>query len=232
MRRSITVAFAALITACSQSTPPQTAAAPAPTPMPTPTPAERAAESGPCANGFVEIAVDRPACGIALQADGSLDIEGRRTPPIIVSYQEGAAGQVAVPAQQVILFPPAPRTGYRVLQACEGTTADSLCWAMRLMDPGSAALREIAAGKYGPSHWIRWSPAERRVALISRNEGAEWLHAIDTATGVATTYPGESETANWQIDRESFVWTGDDAFSVKVKACETCAPEARRFTLP
>jgi hypothetical protein len=225
-RRSITIAATALLAACSQPAPPQTTTAP------TPTPAVSAVESGPCITGFVEIAVDRPACGIALEADGSLNVSGRRTPPIIVSYQEGADGRVALPARQAVLFPPSPRNGLRVVQACEAAEADSLCWATRLMDPSRAALHEVVAGKYGPSHWLRWSPEERRVALISRNEGAEWLHVIDTATGTAKTYPGENENANWQIDRDSFAWTGDDAFSVKVRACETCAPETRSFTLP
>ncbi len=224
MRRNIIVAATALLTACSQSTPQQAA--------PAPTPTASVVESGPCVTGFVEIAVDRPACGIALGTDGSLTIEGRRTPPIVVSYQENADGRVALPAQQVVLFPPAPRNGYRVVQACEAADANSLCWAARLVDPDGPILHEIAAGKYGPSHWIRWSPRERRVALISRNEGAEWLHVIDTATGAATTYPAESENANWQIDRESFAWAGDDAFTVKIKACESCAFETRSFTLP
>ena len=227
MRRRTIVALAALLTACSQPTQSQTASSP------TPAPTANVLEGGPCATGFVEIVADKPACGIALEADGSLTLEGgRRPPPIIASYQEGADGQVALPAREVILFPPAPQNGLRIVQACETADANSLCWAMRLLDPKSATLREIVAGKYGPAHWIRWSPAERHVALISRNEGAEWLHVIDTATGAATTYPGESENANWHIERESFAWTGENAFTVKVSACETCAPEARSFTLP
>lgn len=228
MRRSITVAFAALITACSQSSPPQTVSMP----VPAATPATSAAKSGPCTTGFVEIAVNQPACGIALEADGSLSTDGRRTPPIIVSYQQGASGQVATPAQQVILFPPSPQNGFRIVEACEGAEANSLCWAVRLLDPGTASLHAIAAGKYGPSHWVRWSPQERRVALVSRNEGAEWLHVIDTASGATATYPGETENANWQIDRESFAWTGDDAFTMKVRTCKSCASQARSFTLP
>jgi hypothetical protein len=226
MRRSITIAATALLTACSQPAPPQTTSAP------TPAPAVSAVESGPCVTGFVEIAVDRSACGIALEADGSLNVGGRRTPPIIVSYQEGADGRIALPARKAVLFPPSPRNRLRVVQACEAAEVDSLCWATRLMDPSSASLHEVVAGKYGPSHWIRWSPEERRVALISRNEGAEWLHVIDSATGAARTYPGETENANWQIDRDSFAWTGDEVFTVKVKACETCALEERRFILP
>jgi len=222
MRRSIIVAFAALLTACAQPAPPQ----------PEPAPAVSAAESGPCATGFVEIAVGAPACGVALRSDGSLAIGDRRTPPVIVSYQDGAEGRTAITAKEIVLFPPAPRNGLRVIQACEGAAADSLCWAVRLLDPKTATLHDVAAGKYGPSHWIRWSPGEGRVALVSRNEGAEWLHIVDTATGAATTYPAETENVNWKIDRESFAWTGDDAFSVAVKTCEACAFETRSFTLP
>ncbi|MDQ7246122.1 hypothetical protein [Dongia sedimenti] len=224
MRRSIAIALATLISACSQSTPSQTATVPAPI--------ARAAEGGPCAAGFVEIAVDKPACGIALESDGSLSFDGRRTPPIIVSYQEGANGRTALPAQQVILFPPSPEKGFRIVQACEAAEANSLCWAVRLLNPRNAALHEIGAGKYGPSHWVRWSPTEHRVALISRNEGAEWLHVVDTASGATTTYPAEAENANWLIDRTSFAWAGDNAFTVKIRTCETCAPAARSFTLP
>jgi hypothetical protein len=219
MKRSVTVAAAALLSACSQA-------------VPAPTPNANIVESGPCATGFVEIAANKPACGIALEADGSLTFDARRTPPIVVSYQEGADGQIALPAREVVLFPPSPRNGLRVIQACESPDANSLCWATRLLDPKSAMLHEISAGKYGPSHWIRWSPQERRVALISRNEGAQWLHVVDTATGATTTYPAAAENTNWQIDRESFAWTGDDAFSMKLKTCETCAPETRSFTLP
>jgi hypothetical protein len=226
MRKSITVAFAALITACSQSTPPQTAS------IPEPVPAVSAAESGPCATGFVEIVPNRPACGIALQANSSLIIRQNRTKPIIVSHQQTANGDVAIAAQKLILYPPARQGGFRIIQACEDVTENSLCWAVRLLNLRTGALQEIAAGKYGPDRWIRWSPAERRVALISRNEGAEWLHIVDTATGATTAYPGESENANWTIDRESFAWTGDDAFTVKIKTCETCASETRSFTLP
>jgi len=226
MKKSIAAAAIALLTACSQSTPPQ------PVSAPQPTPAARVAENGPCVTGFVEIVADKPACGIALEADGSLTFDAKRTQPIIVSYQEGADGKVAVPAQEIVLFPRAPQTGYRIIQACETTDANSLCWATRLLDPKSATLHEIVAGKYGPSHWTSWSPAERRVALISRNEGAEWLHIVDTATGAATAYPPESENANWLIDRASFAWTGDDAFRVNVKTCETCASLPRSFTLP
>jgi hypothetical protein len=137
MRTSIAFAAAALLAACAQSAPPS--ASPS-------TQTARAAENGPCAEGFVEIAADKPACGIALEPDGSLSFDGRRTQPVIVSYQESADGQIALPAREVVLFPPSPQQGLRVIQACESPDANSLCWATRLLDPKSAALHEIAAG--------------------------------------------------------------------------------------
>ncbi len=224
MRISVTIAAAALLAACSQSTPPEPVAAPAPT--------ISAAETGPCTTGFVEIAVGTPACGVALQADGSLSIGDRRTPLVVVSYQDGAQGRTAVTAKEIVLFPPAPRSGLRILQVLRRCGGGQLCWAVRIVDPKTATLHDVTAGKYGPSHWIRWSPDERRVALISRNEGAEWLHVVDAASGATTTYPDETEAANWKIDRESLAWTDGSRFTVKIKACESCAFETRSFTLP
>jgi hypothetical protein len=226
MKRTSIVVVTALLTACSHSTQSQTAAPSAPSPT------ASTFDDGACTTGFVEILPDKPACGIALEADGSLTIGERRTPPIVASYQEGIGGQIANPAREIILFPPAPQSGLRIVQACETADPDSLCWAVRLLDPKTAALKDVAAGKYGPAHWISWAPKERRTALISHNEGAEWLHVVDTESGTVTTYPDVSENANWQIDRDSFAWNGDNDLTLKVKTCETCAPEARSFTLP
>jgi hypothetical protein len=224
MKTSITVAFAALLTACSQ---------PAPVPAGPSTKLEYYVVGyGPCENGFVEITAAVPACGIALQPNGSLLIGDRRTQPIVVSHQQSADGDVAIAAKKLVLFPPALKSGFRIIQACDDADPNGLCWAVRLLNLRSGALQDVVAGKYGPELWVDWSPAERRVVLISRNEGAEWLHIVDTTTGAATTYPAESENANWLIDRESFAWTSDDAFQVNVKTCETCASLPRSFTLP
>jgi hypothetical protein len=224
MGRSIAIALAALLTGCSQSATEE----PAPTGVRT----VKVVAPDRCDTDFIEVTTKTSACGIAIGADGSLTAGERHYPPIAVSYTQGTDGQIAIPAKKLILFPPKAQDGTRIIQACEDTDPDSLCWAVRLMSPQSDALREISAGKYGPDRWIGWSLDESYVALISRNEGADWLHVIDSATGATTTYPGESENANWQIDRESFAWTGDNAFTVKIRTCETCAPEARSFTLP
>jgi hypothetical protein len=221
---AIAAALAALLTACTQSA----TEAPAPTQVTT----VKVVAPDRCDTDFIEVTTTASACGIAIGADGSLTAGQRHYPPIAVSYTQGAGGQIAIPAKKLILFPPRAQDGTRIIQACEDTDPNSLCWAVRLMNPQSNTLREISAGKYGPDRWIGWSIDESYVALFSRNDGADWLHVIDSATGVATTYPAETENTNWQIERDTFAWTSDNAFTVTVKTCESCAPEARNFTLP
>jgi Tol biopolymer transport system component len=224
MKQGIAVAFATiLLTACNQT--------PSPAPSPQASEAVGAARDR-CATDFIVVTAATPACGIALGADGSLTAGDHRYPPVIASYQQGADGDVAIPARKLILFPAAPQSGRRIIQACEDEAAESLCWAVRLVKPTSGVLQNVVAGKYGPERWLSWSPNERHVALFSQSEGAQWLYIVDTATGSTLTYPDASENANWQIDRGSFAWTGDDAFTVKVKSCEACAFETRSFTLP
>ena len=225
MRKSSAAAFAAImLTACNQTPSPEHAAATQNT--------ARAATPGPCATDFVGVTQATPACGIALGGDGSLTAGERHYPPVIASYRQDATGQVGIPAKKLILFPPASQSGLRIIRACEDTDANSICWAVSLLNPTTGILQNVVAGKYGPEQWLAWSPQERRVALISRNEGAEWLYIVNAATGTTATYPDASENANWQIDRQSFAWTGDDSFSVKVKSCEACAFATRSFTLP
>jgi hypothetical protein len=220
MNRTTIAALGVLLTACTESAP----QAPV---QGTPTTA-----LGPCAADFVEVTATTPACGITLGTDGSLTIGERHYPPIAVSYEQNASGQTAIPAKRLILFPPAPKSGSRILQACDGLDSSSLCWAVRLMRPAGDALLEIGAGKYGPQRWISWSPEEHRVALLSSTEGFDWLHVIETDDGTTRLFPNADENANWIIDRATFTWHGDDAFSVEVKECESCAPVERSFNLP
>ncbi len=225
MSKSSAVVIAViLLTACTSTK--------TPTPAGTPESTANSAAAGPCGTDFMDVTEAAPACGIALGADGNVTAGERHYPPVIASYRQDASGQVEIPAQKLTLFPAAPQSGLRIIQACETTDPDSLCWAVRLMNPATGSLQNVVAGKYGPEHWIRWSPQERHVALFSQSEGAQWLYIVDTATGTTRTYPDASENANWQIDRESFAWTGDDAFTVTLKSCEACAFETRSFTLP
>lgn len=190
---------------------------------------------GPCSRDFIDVTPGNPACGIALEKDGSLALDQRLTSPIIASYQQGADGQVAIPAKRLRLFPPGSMSNDRIVQACDGTGPDSLCWTVRLLKAATAELIPVNAGKYGPDPWIAWSPDDSRLALISRNEGAMWLHIVDTQSGVSTDYPPPTAEENWKIDPASFSWTGDDnrtdSFSVKIRKCESCAPEERSFAL-
>lgn len=229
MKKSIAAAAIALLTACSQSAPPQS-----PDSQKRNTVDAFPSMGEPCDSGFSEMTAGEEACEfIQLRPDGTLMLgEVTYSPRIVVSHVEGQTGPAEIAAAKLVLFPRSRSRGLRILQACENMAPNGLCWAVRLMDPEKDVLLDVAAGKYGPERWLRWSPLEQHVALISRNEGAEWLHVVDTASGATTTYPGETENANWKIDRDSFTWTSDDAFRVNVKTCETCASLPRSFTLP
>jgi hypothetical protein len=219
----IWVAAAALLSACGASSPAEApvdaAAVTADTTAPAPA-------VGDCTD-FVEIAAPGGRCGFALTAAGELLQEERSlAAPLVVSYEESAAGTTAIAAGKVVLFPPSPNGRFRVLQACEGAGADGMCWKVFVYDLGSARLSEAAAGKYGPERWISWSPDERHAALVSRNEGASWLHLVETASGRAVTVPDAAAGENWQIRPETFAWTGPRSFVVTAARCPGC-PEAR-----
>jgi hypothetical protein len=218
----VIAALAMLLGACARPAPSTEPAAPSAT-------AEKV-EAETCA--FAEVTVGHPACNVSLAADGSVGIDGRPYPPIIVSRQEGAGGTLEIPARRLVVFPSGLGSRARIIQACEDAQPNGLCWAVRLADPAREDLRVIPAGKYGPEHWIRWSPQGARAALLSTTEGFDWLHVIDAASGATMTFPTPDENANWRIDRDSFAWEGDDRFRVSVTACESCAPEERSFNLP
>jgi hypothetical protein len=188
------------------------------------------ATSDRCETDYIEVTHGNPACGIALEGDSSLAIGEQKTPPIVVSHQEGADGKIDITAKKLVLFPPSTLHGYRIVQACEDTTETGLCWTVRLLT-AEGVLHAVSAGKYGPERWIRWSPEEKHVALISSTEGFDWLHVIDTGTGATTTYPDPAENANWTIDRATFTWQNDNTFVLDVNSCKSCAPEERSFTL-
>jgi hypothetical protein len=224
MKNAIGALLIVLVTACAQADPSDPSSAPDPG-------GSFAAAEGPCATDYVEVTNGKPACGIALEADGSLTIGEKKISPIVVSHQEGADGKVDITAKKLVLFPPSTLQGYRIVQACEDTAETSLCWAVRLLT-ADGTLLPVSAGKYGPERWIRWSPEEKHVALISNTEGFDWLHVIDTATGATTTYPDAAENANWTIDRATFTWQNDDTFVLDLNSCKSCAPEERSFTVP
>lgn len=217
---AVVVALSTLIAACAQAQSTQS-----------PPASGESAVTDRCTTEYVEVTAGNAACGIALEADGSLTVGDEQTPPIVVSHQEGADGKIDVTAKKLILFPPSTLKGYRIVQACEETAETGLCWAVRLLAP-EGTLHNVSAGKYGPERWIRWSPQDKRVALISSTEGFDWLHVIDTATGATTTYPDEAENANWTIDRATFTWQNDNTFVLDVNSCKSCASEKRSFTLP
>jgi len=190
IRRLLPVAVVGILSACSPSSNAQDQAAAAPA----------AADTGDCAQGFVVVTPEAPGCGFTLTSAGKLQQNGRTVAdPLVVSYRQDANGNTAVPAGQVVLFPPSPSGRYRILQACESTGADALCWKVFVFDRKAGQLKEAVAGKYGPDRWVRWSQDEQHAVLVSRNEGAAWIHVVDTASGKSVAYPDDASTENWQI---------------------------------
>jgi hypothetical protein len=191
----------------------------------TPAHAEKA-----CNAEFVGLRPALPACDFALDREGMLSYRQKvLARPLAVSYVQGSGGAAPVGARQVILFPPAPAGRYRVLQACDGTTASALCWSVYVFDAKAGRVRQAYGGKYGPDRWQSWSPNGQRVVLASHGGGASWLHVIDPASGKTRNFPDDKTKENWRIQPETLKWTGTRSFTVMVQTCATC--EARRRTI-
>jgi hypothetical protein len=184
-----------------------------------------------CAAEFVGVRPALPACDFALDGDGMLSYRQKvLARPLAVSYVQGAGGATTPEgARQVILFPPAADGRYRVLQACDGTTASALCWSVYVFDAKAGRVRQAYGGKYGPDRWQSWSPDGQRVVLASHGGGASWLHVIDPASGKTRSFPGDKAQENWRIQPETLKWTGARSFTVMVQTCPAC--DARRRTI-
>ena len=212
-RRLLPVAVVGILSACSPSSNAQDQPA-----------APATADTGDCAKGFVVVTPEAPGCGFTMTSAGKLQQDGRTVAdPLVVSYRQDANGNTAVPAGQVVLFPPSPSGRYRILQACESTGADALCWKVFVFDRKAGQLKEAVAGKYGPDRWVSWSPDEQHAALVSRNEGASWVHVVKAPNGKSVAFPDDASNENWQIQPETLAWTGPRSFTVMVVRCTGCA---------
>jgi hypothetical protein len=119
------------------------------------------------------------------------------------------------------------------VQACESAGADGLCWKVFVFDRDVGRLSEGVAGKYGPDRWLSWSPDEQHVALVSRSEGASWIHVVEAMSGRSLAFPGHASNENWLVQPATLAWTGPRSFAVTVARCVGC-PTARveiRFSM-
>ena len=221
--RLVICAAMAVLGACSG---PPRADAPAAAPAPG---SERAND---CEGRFVDIVPPAADCGFTLTAAGVLLHEGRTiADPLVASYRQDGGAARAVAAGRVVLFPASPSGRFRVVQACESAATDGLCWKVFVFDRETGRLSDAAAGKYGPERWLNWSPDERHAVLVSRNDGASWLHVVESASGRSLAFPRDGSGENWQLQPETLAWTGARSFTVTVARCADCAParEAVRF---
>ncbi|MBB2973138.1 hypothetical protein [Mesorhizobium sp. RMAD-H1] len=193
---------------------------------------DRPGEDAACTTQFITITPEAPACGFALSQTGTFTWNGQTlADPLAASYVDDGSGQKAVPAGKTVLFPPSPSGRFRIVQACEGTGADALCWQTLAFDQENAALQNTFAGRYGPEHWQSWAPDEQHVVLMNTDEGASWLHVIDPASGKSRDFPGDDATENWTIDPHTLTWTGPHSFSVTVKTCAQCPTAQKEIRL-
>lgn len=184
------------------------------------------AATGDCTQAFVAVTPAVSGCGFALTAAGSLLRDGRAiADPLIVSSRQDAGGSTAIPAARIVLFPPSPSGRFRVLQVCESAAADALCWKVFVHDDATGRLSEAFAGKYGPEHRQSWSADERHVALVSRTEGASWIHVVEAASGQSIAFPGEAAGEAWRVQPETLTWTGPRSLTVTAARCADCAAE-------
>lgn len=184
-----------------------------------------------CAQRFVDIVSAASGCGFALTAAGALLHEGRTiADPLIASYRQDGGGAISIAAGKVVLFPASPSGRFRIVQACENA-AGGLCWKVLVFDRETGRLSDAAAGKYGPERWLSWSPDERHAVLVSRSDGASWLHVVESASGRSVALPRDGSGENWQLRPETLAWTGLRSFTVTVARCMGCTParEEMRF---
>jgi hypothetical protein len=126
-----------------------------------------------------------------------------------------------------VLFPVSPSGRFRIVLACESAGADGLCWKALVFDRDVGRLSEAVAGKYGPDRWLSWSPDERHAALVSRSEGASWIHVVEATSGRSLAFPGPASNENWLVQPATLAWTGPRSFTVTVVRCAGC-PTARQ----
>jgi hypothetical protein len=180
----------------------------------------------PCATAFVEVAPDRPACGVAITEDGSMLIGSHRLPPVVlwtVGPPDDAPGEgMDIVARSLVLSPPSPGGDYRLVRACIEENPSADCRFSRLLDVTHAALTPVDGG----SRWLGWSPKGRYAAIFGGG-----LQIIDTKTGVTHRYPDRGEE-DWFINEDSFAWIYEDSFVVTILRCQSCVVERYKFVLP
>ncbi|WP_274424554.1 hypothetical protein [Chelativorans sp. YIM 93263] len=191
----------------------------------TPAAAQPAGETE-CDTDFLEIAPGISACGFSLSRTGAFSKDGDvLADPLIAAYEDDGSAQKPIAAGQAILFPPSPSGRFRIVQACDGTGANALCWSVLLLDAEEEEFRKSLAGHYGPERWQSWGPEGRFVALTNSEEGARWLYMIEAESGESHAFPPFDLQENWTIDLQSLRWIKPGSLTVKVKTCETCAVE-------
>lgn len=164
------------------------------------------------------------AHGLKFTKDGALLYQGKLLlSKIPVSYVSDGTVKYA---GRLIVSNPSPSGKFNFFKGCEQSAdgSGSLCWAFYVVDKEKRKVKETQPGKYGPLQWVQWSKDERYVILAEQLEGASWLYALDLQTGNSK----QVKDGGWScsnIDLNSFSWTSDRAFKVKLDHPQGCEQE-------
>jgi hypothetical protein len=200
------LAWVAMLTGCGSSLPTQHTIQPAPSPTsPTLSATVHSQDS------WATLLPGESAHGVTFDAEGSLKQGNKEVlEDIPVTYVSDGS---AVYAQRLIVSPPSPSGNFHFLKGCETAIPDQgLCWAVFLMNKANGTAYPVTVGKYGGENWVQWSADDRYAVLVEILEGSAWIYVVDLQTE-ASRHLGEMSV---NVDLDSFQWTGDRTFTIRV----------------
>lgn len=131
-------------------------------------------------SNWESINVGQSVGSLKLNGEGSLLIGNSViVSSIVASYTDGKP----ITAKKILVSPASPNKQFVFLKACDGTTQESLCWSLYLLDVRKKVLLSPYAGKYGPDEWVEWSKDNLYAFLRYESHGEFHLYRVDLGTG-------------------------------------------------
>lgn len=174
-----------------------------------------------CENSYLIVTKNDPQCGFGLNGKSELLYNGKVVEgALAVSYSSD--GEVT-PAKLFVVYPQSNSRRFALIQTCEfqeNHQGYGLCWSPFILDKKKRQLHKTHAGKYGPERWIEWAADDKYAILYNSNEGANWVHAVETNTGKTFEFPpyNPSSTDIYQmtkVHRDTFMWRGPRTFEIE-----------------
>jgi len=180
-----------------------------------------------CEKSYLIINKENSKCGFKLNDLNELEYKGRSiNESITVIYENsGTTKSKTIAANMFVVYPQSHSRRFAFIQACQYKEDEKdygLCWAPYIFDKKKKIIIPTYAGKYGPERWIQWNNDDQYAVLSSANEGAKWLHAIDSNSGKSYSFPlydSSSIHDAYQIEKiyyETFAWRGPQTFAIQL----------------